>query len=282
MKILLYLFMLPLSKGNLIDLISGQLNFIKSIFCIVFLLGLVVTQTHASSKYVIQTDFVEMLWIHEADKNIDYQIPAYIKLSGGFLVECANPSSTYIVNNDKDKNINFRILHLDSGKNSKSITLVPGDKISFERVLEYYAESYLWSSMESMYDSIVSFFNETRYGVVTKGKAAFLQTDDTELEFKVINPNFLKKENVKLSWDTSLKIKHVIIEFNDRKIGKIKNILSNEISFGQLSKSTQKKLIPGNTYTLKILLADKSIHQTQLRILDKQKIESLYHFNKTL
>lgn len=248
-------------------------------YCIMLLSFSFCFEAYGIDKYVIQTDFVETLTIHEAEKDIDYQIPAYIKLSGGFLIECASPKTTYIVNTS-NKSVYFRLLHLESGSNSQIIKLVSGDKISFNRVLEYYAESYLWSSMENIYSSIISFFNETRYGVVTKGKAAFLQTDNATLVFYELDPIFLTKKQLKLSWESSLQPKQIIIESDNRKIGKVKNISSSEITFDQLSKSVKKKLLSGD-YTLKILLTDQTIYQNRFRIIDKDDIQSLYQFNKT-
>lgn len=231
-------------------------------------------------KYVIQTDFVDFLSIEDQAKNEIYEVPAYIKSSGGFLVSCSDPKQASVYNNSQGKNIYFKVFSIGQDKSTEIVKLLPGDKISFEILFEEYVENYVWTSISDMYERMSKFINEARYGTVTKGKAAYLQGSNSRFEFLQIEPNFTRKQDLRLSWVTEDPIKAIVFLQNDIKLFKHKMKGENILSYNILSKRAKNKLQTGQKYTIKLLLKDKSVHTNKFYIMSSLELETFDSFIK--
>jgi len=248
---------------------------------LIFLFG--VDISIAQEKYVIQTDFVDVLTIDDQYKNEVYDVPAFIKTSGGFLIECFDIEKTFIVNNSKDRNIYFKLLAMNSNVSTEIVQLAPGDKISINSSIEEFGSSYLFSGFTNAYDKVVNFINETRYGLIVKGKAAYLQTSKAKVKFLQYNPSFLNNEDIFLSWETDERIKSVKILQDNKQLFKIKKNKSYEyFGYKNNAKKINSKLKAGEQYTVQITLKNKKKYQNNFYLLSPNDMEAASSFFKIL
>ncbi len=238
---------------------------------------------YAQHKFVIQTDYASSITIEDNDLDSTYLVPEFRKSSGGFLIECTNLDQTYLQNSSNRK-VLFKLLWIDEGRSCKTIELNVGDRVSIAECIDKYQEDFVWTSLTNIYNRISVFINQARYGVVKKGKGAFLQGGKKEFYFLMEEAAFVDPTTIQLEWGGEELAKRICIHEKGSNKRLLKMSVSDKttLRFNEFSSNSKSKFQAGKDYILEVQTKTKAgkkhIHQTTFSIFSKKEYEKINQF----